>query len=60
MKEQFTQWYVGRVAAKLKKGKKEPVDFRISDMKPIHTHWIVSAFYRVAKDTWLEAGCITC
>ena len=63
MKEQFTQWYAGRVAANLKKGNEETVDLRISVVKPIHARWIVSALDRVAKDsagvTRLEAGWIT-
>ena len=36
MKEQFTQSYVGRVAANLRKGNKETVDLWISVKKPIH------------------------
>ena len=47
MKEQFTQWYVGRVGANLRKGNKETVGLRFSIKKPIHARLIVSAFYRV-------------
>ena len=36
MKEQFTQWYVGRVAANLKKGTKKHLIIRLALGKPIH------------------------
>ena len=59
MRSKFQEWYVSEVLKQLDQGVEEytPVDIRMSIMKPLGAHWLVSLYdYLQGNDSIIKNG----
>ena len=67
LKDQFQKWYTGEIQKQTDNGKgvyEVDVDTRLSRMKPIHAHWVISLYDKLRNSekviqNWFRAAAIT-